>query len=76
MILCVNKEFVDEKATDNMRVVLQADTAAEIATKPMNGENVEDVPDDVIFYPASILVCLEDSKKYVLGGDKTWHEMK
>lgn len=76
MILCVNKEFVDEKATNNMRVVLQADTAAEIATKPLNGKNVEDVPDDVIFYPASILVCLEDGKKYVLGGDKTWHEMK
>lgn len=74
MILCVSREIVAGKDNKYSKVVLQADTAEEIAEMPLTGAGVNDIPDSVMFYPSSILVCLANSKRYILGGDNTWHE--
>lgn len=57
-----------------MRVVLQADTTEESATKPKNGANVQDIEDGAIFYAGSIMVCLQDSKKYLMDSKGDWVE--
>lgn len=77
MIICINREIVPGKGAGVSRVVLQADKTEDIATsKPTTGEGVQDIPATAVFYAGSILVCLEDSKKYVLGTDNVWYEMK
>lgn len=74
MIICINKERVDEREANKMRVVLQADTTEEANTKPKTGETVEDIADGVTFYAGSIMTCLEDSKTYILNGADEWIE--
>ena len=74
MIICINKERVDEREANRMHVVLQADTTVEAGTKPKTGKTVEDVPDGVEFYAGSILTCLQDSKTYILNGQNDWVE--
>ena len=74
MIICINKERVDEREANKMRVVLQADTTVEANTKPKNGKNVQDVSDGVEFYAGSIMTCLQDSKTYILSSENEWIE--
>lgn len=74
MIICINKERVDEREANKMRVVIQADTTEEAGTKPKTGETVEDIADGVSFYAGSIMTCLEDSKTYILNGQNEWVE--
>lgn len=74
MILCINQELVGGVDNNTRKVVLQADTTAEIATKPTTGFGVDGLEDVCKIYPSSILVCLQDSKTYIFGGDETWHE--
>lgn len=74
MIICINKERVDTKEANKMRVVLQADTTAEANTKPKTGENVEDIENGVTFYAGSIMTCLEDSKTYIMNSAGEWVE--
>lgn len=74
MIICINKERVDEREANKMRVVLQADTTAEAGTKPKTGKGVEDIADGITFYAGSILTCLQDSKTYILNGANEWVE--
>ena len=74
MIICINKERVDAREANQMRVVLQADTTEEANTKPKTGETVEDIADGVTFYAGSIMTCLEDSKTYILNGQNEWVE--
>lgn len=74
MIICINKERVDEREANKMRVVIQADTTAESNTKPKTGETVEDIQDGVEFYAGSIMTCLQDSKTYILNGQNEWIE--
>lgn len=74
MIICINKEQVDTKEANQMRVVLQADTTAEAGTKPKNGKTVEDIADGVEFYAGSILTCLQDSKTYIMNSAGNWVE--
>ena len=75
MIFCVNQEHVHGKDDLYRKVVLQADTASDIATMPTTGAGVVDLPDSVSIYPSSILVCLENSAKYVMGADSQWHQL-
>ncbi len=74
MIICINKERVDAQEANKMRVVLQCDTTAEAATKPKNGKNVQDVEDGAVFYAGSVMVCLQDSKKYIMDSKGDWVE--
>lgn len=74
MIICINKERVDEREANKMRVVIQADTTAESNTKPKDGKTVEDIANGVEFYAGSIMTCLEDSKTYILNGADEWIE--
>lgn len=74
MIICINKERVDEREANQMRAVLQADTTEEAGTKPKTGETVEDIADGVEFYVGSIMTCLQDSKTYILNGENDWVE--
>lgn len=74
MIICINKEAVDTQDANKVRVVLQADTTAEAATKPKNGATVEDIEDGVEFYAGSVMVCLQDSKKYLMNSKNEWVE--
>lgn len=74
MIICINKERVDAREANQMRVVLQADTTVEASTKPKTGDTVEDIADGVEFYAGSIMACLEDSKTYILNGQNEWIE--
>lgn len=74
MIICINKERVDAQDASKMRVVLQADTTAEANTKPKNGKSVQDISDGVEFYAGSVMVCLQDSKKYLMNSKNEWIE--
>lgn len=74
MIICINKERVDSQEATKMRVVLQCDTTAEAATKPVNGKTVEDIEDGAEFYAGSVMVCLQDSKKYLMNSKNEWVE--
>lgn len=74
MIICINKERVDAREANQMRVVLQADTTTEASTKPTTGETVEDIENGVSFYAGSIMTCLQDSKTYILNGQNEWIE--
>lgn len=74
MIICINKERVDAQEANKMRVVLQCDTTAEAATEPKNGASVQDIEDGAIFYAGSIMVCLQDSKKYLMDSKGDWVE--
>ena len=74
MIICINKERVDEREANKMRVVIQADTTEEAGTKPTTGETVEDIQDGVEFYAGSILTCLQDSKTYIMNSVGEWVE--
>lgn len=74
MIICINKERVDSQEATKMRVVLQCDTTAEAATKPKNGKSVQDISDGVEFYAGSVMVCLQDSKKYLMNSKNEWIE--
>lgn len=74
MIICINKERVDSQEATKMRVVLQCDTTAEAATKPKNGATVEDIEDGAEFYAGSVMVCLQDSKKYLMSSANEWIE--
>lgn len=74
MIICVNKEPVQGQEPKIMRCVLQADTAEDVAKNVTTGAGVIDLADTVELYPSSILVCLQDSKRYIFGCDKAWHE--
>lgn len=74
MIICINKERVDAREANQMRVVLQADTTEEANTKPKNGANVQDIEDGAIFYAGSIMVCLQDSKTYIMDSAGEWIE--
>lgn len=74
MIICINKERVDTQDASKMRVVLQADTTAESATKPKTGETVQDVEDGAVFYAGSIMTCLQDSKTYIMNSAGEWVE--
>lgn len=74
MIICINKERIDEREANRMRVVLQCDTTVEANTKPKNGKTVEDIADGVEFYAGSIMTCLEDSKTYIMNSENEWIE--
>lgn len=74
MIICINKEAVDTQDANKVRVVLQADTTAEAATKPVNGKTVQDIEDGATFYAGSVMVCLQDSKKYLMNSANEWIE--
>lgn len=74
MIICINKERVDSQEATKMRVVLQCDTTAEAATQPKNGATVEDIEDGAEFYAGSVMVCLQDSKKYLMNSANEWVE--
>lgn len=74
MIICINKERVDAQDASKMRVVLQADTTEESATKPKTGETVQDVEDGAVFYAGSVMICLQDSKKYLMNSAGEWIE--
>lgn len=74
MIICINKERIDEREANRMRVVLQADTTAEAGTKPKDGKTVEDIADGVSFYAGSIMTCLQDSKTYIMNSAGEWVE--
>lgn len=74
MIICINKERVDSQEATKMRVVLQCDTTAEAATKPKTGKSVQDISDGATFYAGSVMVCLQDSKKYLMNSANEWIE--
>lgn len=74
MIICINKEAVDTQDANKVRVVLQADTTAEATTKPKTGKSVQDISDGVEFYAGSVMVCLQDSKKYLMNSANEWIE--
>lgn len=76
MILCINNERIKDKDDLYRKVVLQADTSAEATELPTTGAGITDLPDSISLYPSSICLCLEDSKRYVLGGDMVWHEVE
>lgn len=74
MIICINKERVDAQDASKMRVVLQCDTTVEAGTKPKTGKSVQDIEDGAVFYAGSIMVCLQDSKKYLMDSKGDWVE--
>lgn len=73
MIICINQENVDNKTPRVVRVVLQADTTVEAESVALTGEGITDLADAAQLYPGSLLVCLQDSSRRILGGDNTWH---
>lgn len=73
MIICINQENVDNKSPRIVRAVLQADTTTEAEAVGITGEGIKDLADATQLYPGSLLVCLQDSSRRILGGDNAWH---